>query len=132
LVVSGLVSLLPLLFLASIVVKPVLFLGWGCPMHWFFWSKDLKKTEYKCIKRKKCYITYFLFQDNFKLDNFVNFSSFSSPPPNLEDGEVEIEGEDFLAEKIGTLLHNGLYLNLRDKVVNLKDDSSRKLHRWIL
>ena len=56
-------------------------------------------------------------QDNFKLDNFVNFSSFSTPPPNLEDGEeIEVEGEDFLAEKIGTLLHNGLYLNLRDKV----------------
>ena len=59
-----------------------------------------------------------VWQDNFKLDNFVNFSSFSTPPPNLEDGEdVEVEGEDFLAEKIGTLLHNGLYLNLRDKVL---------------
>lgn len=52
---------------------------------------------------------------NFKLDNFVNLSSFSATTAFAnDDGEGGDEG-DFLAEKINSLLHNGLYLTLRDK-----------------
>ena len=54
---------------------------------------------------------------NFKLDNFVNFSSFSSPQTLFEDNPGE--DENFLADKIGSLLHGGLYLNLRDKVIKI-------------
>ena len=54
---------------------------------------------------------------NFKLDNFVNFSSFSSPQTLFEDNLGE--DENFLADKIGSLLHGGLYLNLRDKVIKI-------------
>jgi hypothetical protein len=61
---------------------------------------------------------------DFKLDNFVNFSSFSAPPALLDDGAVDdagsaANGDNFLAEKLGTLLNGGLYLNLRDKVIKI-------------
>jgi len=57
---------------------------------------------------------------NFKLDNFVNFSSFSATNAFASDGEGEGGGRgddegDFLADKINSLLHDGVYLTLRDK-----------------
>ena len=68
---------------------------------------------------------------DFKLDNFVNFSSFSSPPSaRINDGDAAADlglggfteatnNDNFLAEKLGTLLNGGLYLNLRDKVIKI-------------
>ena len=69
---------------------------------------------------------------NFKLDNFVNFSSFSTPASATIDGDGEpgvdlgpgafteaTNNDNFLAEKLGTLLNGGLYLNLRDKVIKI-------------
>lgn len=57
---------------------------------------------------------------DFKLDNFVNFSSFSAPPASIGDEpETETGNDNFLAEKIGTLLNGGLYLNIRNKVIKI-------------